>query len=81
MSYIVTAALSSLYAAWLSTREGKEWVDRNTTLAVVLGVGGVLVALRGVLDRHAWLQVFGLFAAAGAPLIVRGALRRLLLLP
>jgi hypothetical protein len=77
MTYPLTAILSTLYAAWLSTEEGKAWVDRNTTLAVTLGVGGVLVALRGVVDRDAWLRVFGLFVAAGAPMVVRGVWRKL----
>lgn len=79
MTYILTAALSSAYALFLSTERGKEWVDRNTTLAVVLGVGGVLLSLRVTLDGSTWRRVLGAFAAAGAPLIVRGIARRLFL--
>lgn len=73
---LLALILSSIYAAWLSTPEGKRWVDENTTTAVVLGVGGVLALLRGVVDRETWFRVFGLFAAAGAPLVVRGVLRK-----
>lgn len=78
MTYPLAAFLSSLYAAFLSTEEGKEWVDRNTTIAVVLGVGGVLVALRGILDEGAWRRTAALFVASGAPLVVRGILRRVI---
>jgi hypothetical protein len=77
MTYPLAALLSTLYAAWLSTRGGKEWADENTTLSVVLGVGGVLVALRGVLDKSAWARVVGMLVAAGAPMVVRGVWRRM----
>lgn len=76
MTYPLAALLSTLYAVFLSTERGKAWVDRNTTLAVVLGVGGVLGLLRGVLDREAWARVAGMFCAAGAPLVVRGVVRK-----
>lgn len=75
-TYLLAAIASTLYAAWLSTERGKAWVDENTTLAVVLGVGGVLAALRGVLDRGAWARVVGMFVVAGAPLVVRGVWKK-----
>lgn len=76
MTYPFAAFASTIFAALLSTERGKAWVDRNTTAAVILGVGGVLVALRGVIDRASWLRVAGMFGLAGAPLIVRGVWRR-----
>ena len=45
-SLLPAALLGTAYAAWLSIEDGKEWIDGNTTLGVVLGVGGVLAALR-----------------------------------
>lgn len=77
MTYPLAALASTLYAVFLSTERGKAWVDENTTLAVVLGVGGVLGLLRAVLDKGAWLRVAGMFCAAGAPLVVRGVWRRM----
>jgi hypothetical protein len=76
-SLIPAALLGSAYAAWLATEDGKAWIDENTTLGVVLGVAGVLATLRLTLPSIAWRHVVGAFAAAGAPLVVRGALRKL----
>jgi hypothetical protein len=74
---LAPALLGTAYAAWLSTEDGKEWIDENTTLGVVLGVSGILATLRLTLTSAAWGRVVGAFVAAGAPLVVRGLLRRL----
>ncbi len=76
LSTLAALALGSAYAAWLSTDEGKAWIDENTTVGVVLGVGGVLGLLRFVLSGDEWWRVVGMFVAAGAPLVARGVMRK-----
>jgi hypothetical protein len=51
---VAPAILGAAYAAWLSTEDGKAWIDENTTLGVVLGVSGVLAMLRLALPATAW---------------------------
>ena len=41
------------------------WIDEYTTVGVVLGVSGVLEALRSALSRGEWQRTAGAFAAAG----------------
>jgi hypothetical protein len=74
---VAPAILGAAYAAWLSTEDGQEWIDENTTLGVMLGVGGVLAMLRLALPATACGRVVRAFVAAGAPLVVRGLLRKL----
>ncbi|MFL5803061.1 MAG: hypothetical protein ACJ8CR_15155 [Roseiflexaceae bacterium] len=69
--------MDTAYAVWLSTEDGKAWIDENTTTGVVLGVAGVLAALRLTLPSIAWRHVVGAFVAAGAALVVRGVVRKL----
>lgn len=74
---IIAAAFGAAYASLLEREGGKEWIDENTTLGVVLGVGTVLGLLRLSLDRESWRAVRGAFMAAGAPMVVRGLRRKL----
>jgi hypothetical protein len=71
-SLIPAALLGTAYAVWLSTEDGKARIDENTTVGVVLGVAGMLGALRLTLPSIAWRHAVGAFVAAGAPLVVRG---------
>jgi hypothetical protein len=75
--YALALMFGSIYAVALSSDDGKEWIDDNTTLGVVLGVGGVLVALRFGLERRDWNTVVTTFVAAGGPLVARGVMRKL----
>jgi hypothetical protein len=75
--YLLALTFGSIYAVLLSSDEGKAWIDENTTVGVVLGVGGVLMALRLGLDGRSWKTVAATFGAAGAPLVVRGVMRRM----
>jgi hypothetical protein len=76
-SLMPAALLGSAYAVWLLAEDGKAWIDENTTTGVVLGVAGVQAALRRTLPSIAWRHVVGAFMAAGAPLVVRGVVRKL----
>lgn len=75
---LIAAFFGTVYAVFLSSDDGKEWIDANTTVGVVLGVAGMIVALRFTQSRDEWRKTTGAFAAAGAPLVVRGILRRLM---
>lgn len=77
-TYTIAALFGTVYAIVLSSDEGKEWIDEYTTVGVVLGVAGVLLALRAGQPRDEWRMTAGAFAAAGAPLVVRGLVRRFL---
>lgn len=76
-SYIIAALFGTVYALLLGTERGKEWIDEYTTVGVVLGVGGVLLALRAGQPRSEWQRTAGAFVAAGAPMVVRGLMRKL----
>ncbi len=75
LSIGLAAGLGSAYAAYLSSDEGKKWIDENTTVGVIIGVGLVLAVLRFGLDGESWRTVRGAFVAAGAPMIVRKILK------
>jgi hypothetical protein len=44
--YTLAGLFGNSYALLLSTERDKEWIDEYTTVGVILGVSGVLVALR-----------------------------------
>lgn len=67
---------ASVYAAILSTPEGKRFATERTAEAVVIGVTLVLVALRFVLPMVALRAVVVAFAVAGSPLIIRSLAKR-----
>ena len=74
--YALASLFGALYAL-LGTERGKEWIDEYTTVGVVLGVSGVLVALRTTQSREEWQHTAGAFVAAGLPMVVRGVIRKL----
>jgi hypothetical protein len=74
--YTLAGLFGTLYGLVLGTERGKEWIDQYTTVCVVLGVSGVLVALRLAQSREEWQHTAGAFAAAGLPRVVRGVLRK-----
>lgn len=76
-SMIAAALFGTVYALWLSTEDGKAWADENTTLSAVVGIGGVLAALRLDVSPDAWQRVAYTFLASGVPLMVRGVVRKL----
>ncbi|KPV53918.1 hypothetical protein SE17_06840 [Kouleothrix aurantiaca] len=47
------------------------WIDDNTTLGVVLGVGTVIGLARVGMDERSWHTVRNAFVAAGVPMVVR----------
>lgn len=77
-TYAIAGLFGTTYALLLGTERGKEWIDEYTTAGVVLGVAGVLLALRTGQSRDDWQKTAGAFAAAGAPMIVRGIVRKLM---
>lgn len=75
---LTLAFFGTIAAILLSSDEGKEFIDEYTTVGVVIGVGAVLLALRLTQSRDEWRTTVSAFAAAGAPLVVRGVVRRLI---
>lgn len=75
--YTIAGLFGTLYALLLGTERGKAWIDEYTTVGVVLGVSGVLVALRTSQSREEWQRTAGAFVAAGLPMVVRGGIRKL----
>jgi hypothetical protein len=74
--FTVAGLFGTLYALLLDTERGKEWIDEYTTVGVVLGVLGVLVALRTAQLDEEWQRTAGAFAAAGLPMVVCGVIRK-----
>ena len=77
MRTLLALSFGTAYATWLSTEEGKAWIDENTTLGVVVGVGTVLGLTRFAVDGTSCGKLVGTFGAAEAPLVVCGVLRTL----
>lgn len=75
--FTIAGLFGTLYALLLGTERGKEWIDEYTTVGVVLGVSGVLVALRTSQSREEWQRTAGAFVAAGLPMVVRGVIKKL----
>jgi hypothetical protein len=67
--YTLAGLFGTLYALVLGTERSKEWIDEYTTVCVVLGVSGVLVAIRLARSREEWRRTAGAFVEAGAFLL------------
>lgn len=68
---LANLAWGMVYALFLQTRIG--WlIDKElTSLGVVIGVAGVLVLSTRTLGFKATLNLLGMFAFAGAPMVLR----------
>ncbi len=75
LSTTLAAVFGLSYARFLATDEGRRWIDDNTTLGVVLGVGTVIGLARVGMDERSWHTLRNAFLAAGAPMVVRKFLK------
>lgn len=75
LSTSLAAVFGLSYARFLATDEGRQWIDDNTTLGVVLGVGTVIGLARVGMDAHNWRTLRNAFVTAGAPMVVRKFLK------
>jgi hypothetical protein len=68
--YLGLLGFSTLYAVLLSTKAGQAWADDQTWTTVVFGVG-MVIGWIWMADPGIAETVFGYFAVAGVPIIVR----------
>ena len=68
------------YAAFLNTPAGKKFATESeyTWASVVVGTGLVLAFLKRELDDDDWTTVAQGFAVAGAPMIARSVINKIL---